>query len=178
MMKSGRIKRKPMDYNQARRAIQEDTYFTAQICADVKAEFANGKSCLIFCFEKEHCRTIYQKLLELGVPSNKIQLYYGDAKESKDEMKRKAESREVLITIATYAIGTEGTNVRAWERMFLAMTIGNAKDTIQAIGRGRRTFSGKTDLIVYDYVFPNVKGIRNHWKIREAVYKETGLKIS
>ena len=33
-------------------------------------------------------------------------------------MKQRAESKEVLITLATFAKATEGTNVKAWERGF------------------------------------------------------------
>jgi hypothetical protein len=90
-------------------------------------------------------------------------------------MKRKAETKEAIITIATYAIATEGTNVRTWERLFLGMSLGNEKDTIQAIGRGRRTCEGKKELIVYDYRHPGIKGIRGHGAKRDEVYKKLGF---
>lgn len=176
LLSAKKLKRKPMDYMQARKTIQNDEHFMKQLCNDIELEFKHGKSCIVFCFEKEHCRDI-ENFLRQKIPSDKIQLYYGDSKESKTDMKKKAESKEALITIATYSIATEGTNIRSWERIFFTIGPGNAKDTIQAIGRGRRTFAGKNDLIVYDYVFPNVKGIRNHYAKREKVYKEIGFKI-
>lgn len=171
------IKRKPMDYMQARKTIQNDQFFMKQLCKDIEKEVAEEKSCVVFCFEKEHCRAIFDFLREMGISQSVMQLYYGDSKESKELMKEKAERKEVLVTIATYAIATEGTNLRSWERLFFTIGPGNAKDTIQAIGRGRRTFAGKSDLVVYDYVFPNVMGIRNHFRKREKVYKDIGFKI-
>lgn len=171
------IKKKSIEFHLVRGAINSDTYFKRQISTDVKSEFEKGKSSLVFCFAKEFCRDIFAELVNLGVPKDKIQLYYGDSKESKEEMRKKCDSKEAMITIATYAIACEGSNLRAIERIFLADTIGNAKDTIQAIGRGRRTFPGKEDLIVYDYHHPNVVGVKGHWRIREKVYKDIGFKI-
>lgn len=173
-----KLKKKSLDYHLIREAINNDKYFVKQICSNVKDEFSKNKSCLVFCFAKDFCREIFSTLEQMGVPKEKMQLYYGDSKESKEEMRIKCDSKEVLITIATYAIATEGSNLRAIERIFLADTIGNAKDTIQAIGRGRRTFPGKENLIVYDYTHPNVVGVKSHWNVREKVYKEIGFKIN
>jgi superfamily II DNA or RNA helicase len=172
------IKKKPLNYSKVVEKIQDSYEFNQLVCEDIKFEYGNNKSCIIFCKEKDHVKAIEQHLIMDGVPASTIQLYYGDAKgkNAKEEMKEKAESKEKLITIATYAIATEGTNVRSWERMFFAMTFNNEKDTIQAIGRGRRTFPGKTDLVVYDYRHPGVVGAAYHGKTRDAVYCERGFK--
>ena len=171
------IKRKPLNPHNIANAIQTNEGFAEMVARDVKAEYQKSKSCLVFCKEKEHVRLIQNKLISIGVPENQVQLYYGDAKESKTSMKMKAENGDCLITIATYAIATEGTNVRRWERLFLAMTFNNAKDTIQAVGRGRRTKKGKENCVVYDYSHPKVSGARNHINTRVAVYEELGFRI-
>lgn len=160
-----------------RKVTSFDPAFNTMLAKDVIKEFKEGKSCVIFTHEKEHCRVIEQYLLERGVPGNHIQLYYGDAKESKESMKEKAERKECLITIATYSIATEGTNVKAWERGFLASTVANEISTVQAIGRVRRTDKGKLDCIVYDYRFPKVIVAKNHGVIRDKVYKERGYNV-
>ena len=157
-----------------RKAISFDEGFNSQLVNDIVTEYNKKKSCIVFTHEKEHCRIIQEKLLERGIPERRTQLYYGDSKEKKDVMKTRAEKREVLITIATFAIATEGTNVKAWERAFLASTVANEKDTVQAIGRIRRTDKGKADCIVYDYRFPSVIMAKNHGKVRDKVYKERG----
>jgi superfamily II DNA or RNA helicase len=170
------IKRKPMDYHAAKKAISESEKYNNIVAKYVKDEYAFKSSCLVFCSEKEHCRELYKLLIDHGIPKSKVQLYYGDSTESKDTIKRKAESREALITIATYAIATEGTNVKSWERIFLADTVGNEKDLIQAVGRGRRTKDGKDKLIIYDFRTPNVKGIRGHGTKRDDVYRKMNFK--
>lgn len=178
LISSGYLKRKSLDYHKAKNKIIENETFNLQVANDVLYEVKNRKSCLVFCSEKEHCRIIRDALLSIGLSERNIQMYYGDSKESKEDMKRRAESKEVLVTIATYAIATEGTNVKAWERIFLAMTIGNEKDTIQAIGRGRRICEGKQNLIIYDYRHPGIKGIRGHGAKRDAVYHKLGFSLN
>lgn len=160
-----------------RKAISYDEAFNTMLAKDILRETAKGKSCIVFTHEKEHVRIIEERLIERGFPAEKVQLYYGDSKIPKDVMKQRAESKEVLVTIATYAIATEGTNVKAWERAFLASTVANEKDTVQAIGRIRRTMKGKEDCLVYDYRFPNVTTAKNHGKIRSKVYKERGYNV-
>jgi superfamily II DNA or RNA helicase len=164
----------PIPISTIRKAISFDDSFNTMLVRDIGEEYRKGKSCVVFTHEKEHCRIIREELINRGVPEEHVQLYYGDSKTRKDVMKKRAESKEVFITIATYSIATEGTNVKAWERGFLASTVANEKDTIQAIGRCRRTKTGKSDCIIYDYRFPNVIVAKNHGKIRDKVYKERG----
>ena len=167
----------PVPIATIRKVTSFDDSFNTLLTNDIIKEYKEGKSCVVFTHEKEHCRVILDKLVSRGLPETHIQLYYGDSKESKESMKEKAERREVLITIATYSIATEGTNVKAWERGFLASTIANELSTVQAIGRVRRTDSGKRDCIIYDYRFPNVIIAKNHGIIRDRVYKERGYNV-
>lgn len=167
----------PIPISTIRKATSFDDGFNTMLARDIINEYKQGKSCIIFTHEKEHCRIIQDNLISRGVPEASIQLYYGDAKTKKEVMKERAETREVLITIATYSIATEGTNVKAWERAFLASTVANEKDTIQAIGRARRTMKGKADCLVYDYRFPKVIVAKNHGKVRDKVYKEKGFTV-
>ena len=94
-------------------------------------------------------------------------------------MKRKAESRQALITLATYSIATEGTNVKAWEVAFLVSSINNEKNTEQAVGRVRRSKEGKINPVkVYDYSLPNVYSIgTKHYYTRNKRYKKLGFTI-
>ena len=174
-VRKGYLKRKSLDYHKAKEKIIENDEFNMNLARDVVNEAKNNKSCLVFCTEKEHCRVIREKIIELGFDENRVQLYYGDTKTPKEEMKMKAETKKALITIATYAIACEGTNVKAWERIFFAIGMANEKDTIQALGRGRRTCEGKKELIVYDYRHNGIKGIRGHGAKRDEVYKKLGF---
>lgn len=154
--------------------------FSRQILKDIKAEFKQGRSCVCFFSQKRHIELYRDMLVELGVPKEQILLYYGDAKESKEEMKRKAESREALITLATYSIATEGTNVKSWEVAFLVSSINNEKNTEQAVGRVRRSKEGKLSTVkVYDYSLPYVYSIgTKHYYTRQKRYKKLGFTIT
>jgi superfamily II DNA or RNA helicase len=167
----------PIPISTVRKAISFDDAFNNLLEKDIVNEYVEGKSCVVFTHEKEHCRIIADGLKSRGIPDDKIQLYYGDSRTPKEVMKQRAEEKTVLVTIATYSIATEGTNVKAWERGFLASTVANEKDTIQAIGRCRRTMKGKEDCIIYDYRFPNVVIAKNHGKVRDKVYKENGFTV-
>lgn len=179
MMYEGRVKRKPLNPHQMYDAIDQDIAFNLMVAKDVAFEYNDNKSCLIFCKEKEHVRLLSELIQKQGVPESQVQLYYGDmkGKDAKKIMKRRAESKEVLVTIATYSIATEGTNVKSWERVFLAMTFNNPVSAIQAIGRGRRKKDGKSILRVYDYRHEGIKGARNHGATRDKVYRTIGFTI-
>lgn len=167
-----RPQRKPLNAQELK-ALLRDPQFNHMVAEDIVKEYKKGKSCIAFLHEKEHIRTLHEMLLKLGVPSDQVQLYYGDSKESDSVMKDRAESKECLITIATFAKATEGTNVKAWETAFLVTSINNEKNVIQAVGRIRRRKEGKEECLVYDYIHPNVVGLSKHIDTRMKAYKAT-----
>lgn len=168
----GYITEKQADYHEAKRTVIDSKDFNEMVVMDVIQEAGvKRKSCLVFCSEKEHIEVLRDMFIDKGY-SLLLQLYYGNSTDKKEDIKQNAESRQKLITLATYAIATEGTNVKAWERMFMAMPVANEKDLIQAIGRVRRTNKGKEDCIIYDYQFPYVDMMAQQSRKRDAVYRK------
>lgn len=149
-----------------------NTEDTAEVvCEKVLEEYEKGRSILMLFNQKEHVDNYYE-YLEQFIPSEFLMKYYGDSKESSEEMMRMAENREVRVTLATYAKATEGTNVKAWEVLFLVSSLNNEKNTEQATGRIRRKKEGKINpVIVYDVRYPNVYSWRNHVNTRMSVYQ-------
>lgn len=147
---------------------------------DIKEEYKQGHSCLVLVKLKNHCRFIKEKLIEIGVPEDDIQLYYGDSDESKDILINRAENNRQLITIATLVVATEGTNVKQWEVEFLVSSVANEIGITQAIGRIRRTINKpKLDVArVYDYRHPYVYSMKNHGRIRNKVYTDLHVNYS
>ena len=155
-----------------------DRRYLKLVLPKVKEYYDKQSSIVIFLSKKDHCRTYKDLLIKQGIPSEQIQLYYGDATESKEEMKRKAESKEVLITIATYSIATEGTNVKSWEIAFLISSLNNGKNVEQAIGRIRRSAEGKrTPVIAFDYSHPLAYSINRHIYTRVERYRKLDFTI-
>ena len=172
-----KVKRLPLNSADLRRAINGNAEFNDMVARDIICEYKNRKSCIAFMHEKDHIRYIRDLLLRKGVPAKHIVLYYGDATESDSEMKRKMETKESYIMLATFAKATEGTNIKSLERGFLVTSLNNETNTIQAVGRVRRRKEGKEDVIIYDFRHPNVTSVCNHGKTRDKAYKVTKGKI-
>jgi len=143
---------------------------------DILNEYGKGRSIVVFINKKEHCEIYYSCLKEFV--GDNVQLYYGDSKESNEELMRRAEDKEVKITITTLKKGTEGTNVKSWEVAFLVSSINNGKNVEQAIGRIRRVKNNKIKrAIVYDYRVPNVMMMARHGLTRDERYKKMKLNV-
>ena len=140
------------------------------VCKKIIEHYNQGHSILALFTQKEHIDLYYRHLCRY-IPKDKIMLYYGDSKEKSEDMMKKAESKEVLVTLATYAKAVEGTNVKSWEVEFLVSSINNAKNTEQATGRVRRRKEGKLDpVIVYDIRYSDCYSLFNHYYTRKTVY--------
>lgn len=148
------------------------------VCRKILYHYRKGHSCLVLFTQKEHINH-YFRYLRLYMPESQILLYYGDSKEKSDVLIEKAESKEALVTLATFAKTTEGTNVKAWEVEFLVSSMNDRKNVEQATGRVRRRKEGKLDpVIVYDIRYSNCYSLAGHYsKTRKEVYDELGYKI-
>lgn len=150
------------------------------VIGDMKREIENGKSCIAFFNHKVHCSLYYHRLIRAGVPENLIQIYNGDCtKKQLDECLRKAENREVLLTLTTFSKSTEGTNVKAWEVLFMVGSVNNGKAAEQAVGRVRRVSDNKSSIAtVYDYYLQKIPVLERHFKTRMQRYQKLGFDIS
>lgn len=141
------------------------------VCKKIIEHYRKGHSCIALFTQKEHINTYYKYLCRY-IPKDKIMLYYGDSKEKSEEMMRKAEDKEVLVTLATYAKATEGTNVKSWEVEFLVSSLNNEKSVEQATGRIRRRKEGKLSPVkVYDVRYYRCYSLCNHYSTRRSVYQ-------
>jgi superfamily II DNA or RNA helicase len=149
--------------------------YREMVIEDILKEVKQGHSCVVFFTQKEHCN-IYLERLNLYRPlKGKVQTYNGDTKNNEEALQR-AENREVLVTLTTFAKGTEGTNVNAWEVEFLVSSINNEKNAEQACGRIRRLKEGKLKTaLVYDYRHSEVYAMSSHGATRDRRYKKLGF---
>lgn len=142
-----------------------------KVCKKIIEHYRQGHSVIALFTQKEHINLYYGYLCRY-IPKDQIMLYYGDSKEKSENMMKKAEGKEVLITLATYAKATEGTNVKSWEVEFLVSSLNNAKNVEQATGRVRRRKEGKLDpVIVYDVRYDDCYSLRSHYGTRLSTYK-------
>ena len=147
------------------------------VCKKIVEEYKKGHSVIAMFTQKEHIN-MYNQYLQQWIPEDEIMLYYSDNTESSAVLMKKAESKEVMVTLATYAKATEGTNVKSWEVLFLVSSINNSKNVEQATGRIRRKKEGKINpVIVYDVRYEDCYSLRSHYQTRLKTYKELKYKI-
>ena len=159
-------------FNLVDNAVVKDRRYKIQVCKDVLNEVSKNHSCLVLFTQKEHV-DLYYNFLKRYLPEDKLLKFYGDSKDTSEHMMELAESRKVLVTLGTLAKTTEGTNVKAWEVLFLVSSINNKKNVEQATGRIRRACEGKINpVLIYDYVHPKVSGFSSHFSNRQSVYNK------
>lgn len=158
-------------------AIVKSRKHMIQVCKDIINEYKQGHSCLVLFTQKEHIRQ-YRNYLKMFIPKEQILLYYGDSNEKSEVLMQKAEDKECLVTLATYAKATEGTNVKSWEVAFLVSSLNNEKNVEQAVGRIRRSKEDKLNPVrLYDYSAPNCYSVRRHIHTRIKVYERLHFNI-
>lgn len=142
------------------------------VCKKIIEHYRMGHSIIALFTQKEHIDIYYRHLCRY-IPKDQIMLYYGNSKEKSEDMMKKAENKEVLVTLATYAKATEGTNVKSWEVEFLVSSLNNQKNVEQATGRIRRRKEGKLNPVkVYDVRYSKCYSLSSHYNTRKAVYRK------
>ena len=141
------------------------------VCKKIMEEYRAGHSIIALFTQKEHINSYYRHLCRY-IPKDQIMLYYGDSKEKSEDMMTKAENKEVLVTLATYAKATEGTNVKSWEVEFLVSSSNNSKNVEQATGRIRRRKERKLNPVkVYDVYYADCYSLSGHISTRLSTYR-------
>lgn len=134
----------------------------------------HDKSCLILSDRLEHLETLMKMLPEWLKPyavmiSGKMTTKKGKAEREKaiEDMR----SGEKKYLFATYSLAKEGLDIPRLERLFLASPQKDYAVITQSIGRIARTFEGKADPVVYDFV-DDVGYLVKAYKKRCTTYKK------
>lgn len=163
---------KGINYFDIENNMVENTRYMQMVLRDVLSEVKKGHKCVMAFKQKQHI-DLYAKYLEAENINH--YKYYGDSKDSKDVMLQEAEKADV--TLVTYGIATEGTNVKSWQSLFLVASINDAKNTEQIVGRIRRTDNKKKEAYVFDYYSNDVWGTRRHKDTRRRRYIDLGFTV-
>lgn len=167
-------KRPNVSYHDIDNSLVEHPKMIRKVIKDILYYVKQGKSCVAFFSKKQHIDLYFNELSKY-LPTDEIVKYYGDAKEKVDVLKSKAEKAKV--TLITYSIGKEGTNVKAWEVGFLVSSINNAKNVEQAVGRIRRTDGKKKIATLVDYYSPEVYSVQRHHYTRLGRYRKLQFNV-
>ena len=170
--------RPKLTFTEIENCVMKSKTFVGKVVEDIMREALNGKSCIMFLNQKQHCDLFYYKLIRAGLDESLVQIYNGDRTSKElEECLVNAESKKALVTITTYSKAKEGTNVKAWERGFIVGSTKNGVAVEQAVGRIRRIADNKEDAILYDYSLPRVLTINKHFAARCKRYTSLGFEI-
>ena len=145
---------------------------SAFICAEIVRE--SNHSCLILSDRLEHLEIIMAMLPERMQPyavmiSGKMTSKKGKAEREQAIEDMRAGEKKYLF--ATYSLAKEGLDIPCLERLYMATPQKDYAVITQSIGRIARTFEGKADPIVYDFV-DNIGYLQKSFKKRCTTYKK------
>lgn len=140
------------------------------IAGDVLAEAVRGNFCIVISDRREHCESLHE-LIQAAWPKSSI----ATGKYSRkyvDEQVRKYNDGEITVLTTTFALLGEGFDVPFLNRAFIAFPFRAENKAEQLIGRVQRSYPGKKDAVVYDYVDVNIGVLANQFynKNRDCRY--------
>ena len=134
----------------------------------------SDKSCLILSDRLEHLENLMSlipsHLRDKAVMINgKMTTKKGKEERAKALVDMRSGDKKYLF--ATYSLCKEGLDIPRLERLFLTTPQSDYAVITQSVGRIARTFEGKSDPIVYDFV-DNIGYLQKRYKKRCATYKK------
>lgn len=134
---------------------------------------------LILSERVDHLKYLYSQL----PPALKAQAAVIDGKMTSKKLKGEREQAiedmrtgDKRYLFATYSLAKEGLDIPRLDRLYLVTPQKDYAVIVQSVGRVARTFEGKQQPIVYDYV-DNIKSLLKSYKKRCTNYRKCGCKI-
>ena len=154
------------DYRSLLDGVTNDPDRIYQILTYLSIEAGNGHSCLVLSERISHIEDLFLIFgtVEAGIKSEIL-----TSKVPKAERKRilqDAEEGKVKVIFAT-KLADEGLDVPRLDRLFLTCPVRSGSKVTQQVGRIMRTFPGKQDAKVYDFVDKNIGLAWSQWLTRK-----------
>ncbi len=158
------------------RNLVKDETRNSLIEEDVISALSDGRRCLILSQWKEHCRLLAESLARRG----KAPFFLSGAigkKERSAVLKAidNARPEEELLVIATGEFLGEGFDCPQMDTLFLAFPISFKGKVVQYVGRTLRSYQGKKNAWVYDYLDAKVPILSRMHARRLKTYKALGF---
>ncbi len=132
--------------------LTDDEARTRQICADVHAAVADGRTCLVLTQRTAHIDAIVERLAQLGTQAHVLRGGLGkQARESVTQAIADDDGSGIAVVATGSYIG-EGFDWPQLDTLFLAFPIAFKGRVVQYVGRLLRTHVGKLDVELHDYV--------------------------
>lgn len=168
-----------LDYTELCSRLCADKERNDHILADILSEYGKDRNILILTERTEHADFIFKQLSE---KCRNLFLLIGQDKAKEKRMKLEAlkavpqDESIVIVAIGKY-VG-EGFDEPRLDTLFLAMPISWKGRLSQYAGRLHRSFEGKKEIKIYDYVDLFVPMLERMYHKRLRGYSELGYYIS
>lgn len=167
-----------LDIHKADELIADSEVRNEQIVTDVEQAMVAGRTPVILTKLKKHAELLNKKLQ--GKADHVFLIYGGQTmkqnQDIKDQMFR-VPSNETLILIATGQKIGEGFNFPRLDTLMLAAPVKFEGRLVQYIGRLNRSYEGKKDVMVYDYVDPHIGFFDRQYRNRLKTYRKLGYQV-
>lgn len=153
-----------------------DSFERNRMIVDLLARECPGHCSLVLSERVAHCHEL-KAMLEVRCPQLRTEVIHGKlGKTARREILAATNAGEVDVLFAV-DIAKEGLDIPRLDRLFLVAGGRNPGEVEQKVGRVQRSFPGKVDAVVYDFVDEKIGVLKaQHWA-RRKVYKELGLRI-
>ena len=158
------------------RMLVGDSARTSSICDDIAAAAAQGRNSLVLTRWTEHLESIVEELVRRGLAP--LVLRGGMGKKARkvviDQLAQPALASAVLV--ATASLLGEGFDCPALDTVFLVFPIKFKGSIVQYVGRILRPTTGKTRVVVHDYVDAQVPVLARMYDERAKGYASLGFR--
>ena len=169
---------KPWTVQEAYATMQNDEARNAQIISDVLETLAQGRTPLVLSERYDHAKLLASMLSEKA-PKVVLLSGKGSSKEKRELLQElsQIDSTDPLILVATGRYVGEGFDLPRLDTLFLAMPISWKGTLAQYAGRLHRSYDGKQEVLVYDYVDLRIPMLERMYQRRLSGYASIGYSI-
>ena len=166
------------EIHRAYELISESEDRNHQIIEDVRECIREGRTPVVLTRLKKHAKLLYDSLSDAA---QHVFLLYGDNTQIRNQEIRRemleVPKDESMLLIATGQKIGEGFDCPKLDTLMLASPVKFDGRLIQYVGRLNRSYEGKRDVVVYDYVDAHIGIFDNQYRNRLAAYKKIGYRI-
>ena len=162
---------KKFNYMALADALAHDKSRNQQIASDVILEscISDDNVCIVLVGRIPHGDNL-KELIAPIIPGVDF-VHSKQSDKQSDGILEAFENGELRVLIATYRMLAEGFDYQPSNRLFLTAPFKGRTLIEQACGRIERTFPGKADAIVYDYIDPLVRVLEKQSEVRLDIYE-------
>ena len=167
-----------LELNDLYQLIIQNDIRNKQILLDIEECMLNNRTPLVITKFREHAQYFYHQLQN---KYDHVLLLIGGKGNKKNKIIREQlkniQEHESIILIATAQYVGEGFNFPRLDTLFITVPISVESNVEQYSGRLHRSFTGKKDVIIYDYIDAHIHKLDKMYHKRLRTYKKMGYEI-